>query len=95
MSPYYTVKLTDGVTALLKAIAEKLIPGIPEETRVVLLQQTDVGGASTNESRGLSGSSAVDGSTVLEEVIERATARQAVQTEIEGLCTDAVILWLQ
>ncbi|TRX98123.1 hypothetical protein FHL15_000768 [Xylaria flabelliformis] len=30
-----------GKSTLLKAIAQKLIPGIPEETRIVILQQTD------------------------------------------------------
>lgn len=69
--------------ALLKAIAEKLIPGIPEETRVVLLQQTDAGDLNAAEPRDSPASTSAD-SSVLEEVIERATARQAVQREIDG-----------
>lgn len=40
-----------GKSTLLKAIAEKLIPGIPEQTRIAILQQTDAdaggGGAGT------------------------------------------------
>lgn len=79
------MRLTGSDIALLKAIAEKLIPGIPEETRVVLLQQTDVGGANAEEPRDPSTNSPAVGPTVLGEVIERATARQAFQKEVDGL----------
>lgn len=79
--------LTESGSALLKAIAQKLIPGIPEETRVVILQQTDVGDANTDEPHDEPSvsSAPTDGLNVLEEVIERATARQEVQKEIDGL----------
>ncbi|WQF83554.1 Putative AAA+ ATPase domain, P-loop containing nucleoside triphosphate hydrolase [Colletotrichum destructivum] len=77
-----------GKSTLLKAIAEKLIPGIPEETRVSLLQQTSVsdadsdtrpgdGVADTGESSG--------GRSVLEHVIEQATAKSDVEQEIRAL----------
>ncbi|KAI1373662.1 P-loop containing nucleoside triphosphate hydrolase protein [Hypoxylon crocopeplum] len=73
-----------GKSTLLKAIAEKLIPGIPEETRIVILQQTDVGDVNTDDDP-VSAPSESKGTAVLEEVIEQATAKQEVQREIEVL----------
>ncbi|RYO91064.1 hypothetical protein DL762_002360 [Monosporascus cannonballus] len=73
--------------ALLKAIAEKLIPGIPEETRIVILQQTNASDANTDEapqSSSPSGSGS-KGTTALEEVIEGATSKHEVQRETEDL----------
>jgi hypothetical protein len=68
--------------ALLKAIAEKLIPGIPENTRIAILQQTRLDGQDGNpEPKGKSST----GSTVLQEVVERATAKLAVEKEINGM----------
>ncbi|KAI0165528.1 P-loop containing nucleoside triphosphate hydrolase protein [Xylariaceae sp. FL1272] len=81
-------------TALLKAIAQKLIPGVPEETRVVILQQTTVEDSSITlgpEYSKLTSSDTKDcttGAIVLEEVIERATARQEAQREIDSLSRD-------
>ncbi|KAK6087443.1 ABC transporter [Seiridium cupressi] len=74
-----------GKSTLLKAIAEKLIPGIPEETRVVILQQTDFSDANTDEPLESAAGPKSGGLNVLEEVIERATARQAVHKEIDLL----------
>lgn len=71
--------------ALLKAIAEKLIPGIPEETRVAILQQTDASNNATETRESGGANSNSDGPGVLEDVIERATARQALQKEIDVL----------
>ncbi|KAI0132118.1 ABC transporter [Xylariales sp. AK1849] len=76
-----------GKSTLLKAIAEKLIPGIPEETRVVILQQTNIGEADSDdpvETYSLPAKTE-QGLNVLEEVIERATARHEVQKEIDVL----------
>ncbi|ERT02597.1 hypothetical protein HMPREF1624_00897 [Sporothrix schenckii ATCC 58251] len=66
-----------GKSTLLRAIAEKLIPGIPEEARISILQQTnDSGdGADAKDNRR----------TVLEEVIERATAKDELEKEIQLL----------
>ncbi|KAH7031136.1 ABC transporter [Microdochium trichocladiopsis] len=72
-----------GKSTLLRAIAEKLIPGIPEETRVVLLQQTAKTGGSGAGAGG--GEEARQSMNVLEEVIERATSREKVQREIQLL----------
>ncbi|RYP91412.1 hypothetical protein DL770_002457 [Monosporascus sp. CRB-9-2] len=76
-----------GKSTLLKAIAEKLIPGIPEETRIVLLHQTNASHADIDDA--LQGSSPSGnesrGATVLEEVIERATSKHEVLREIEAL----------
>jgi len=77
-----------GKSTLLRAIAEKLIPGIPEETRVVLLQQTAGGKETDHQNDGQDEASRVQKSaslTVLQEVIERATSRETVQREIEVL----------
>lgn len=84
------VTLDSGVDiylALLKAIAEKLIPGIPEETRISLLQQTGVSDTNTDvrpeDASGGTGEP-VQSRSVLEHVIEQATARSDVEQEIRG-----------
>lgn len=77
-----------GKSTLLKAIAEKLIPGIPEETRISILQQTDAQDTNTDmlPQEGSSTSAAgSQGRTVLEEVIERATARSDVEQDLRTL----------
>lgn len=70
-----------GKSTLLKAIAQKLIPGIPEDSRIALLQQTKLTESeddrTTEESSGKG--------SVLQEVIERATARSVVEQEIKVL----------
>lgn len=73
--------------ALLKAIAEKLIPGIPEETRVSLLQQTNVSDADSDTRPGdgvADTGESSRGHSVLEHVIEQATAKSDVEQEITG-----------
>lgn len=74
--------LTNWSLALLKAIAEKLIPGIPEGTRIALLQQSRLVGENSD---GKPASEDGPAASVLEEVIERATAKQAVEQEIKGI----------
>ncbi|CAK7198802.1 hypothetical protein SEUCBS139899_001468 [Sporothrix eucalyptigena] len=66
-----------GKSTILRAIAEKLIPGIPEEARIFILQQTNDAndGADTKTNRR----------TVLEEVIERATERDELEQEIKSI----------
>lgn len=71
-----------GKSTLLKAIAQKLIPGIPEGSRIAILQQTkltesDEDDKTTKDKKG-------EGS-VLKEVIERATARSIIEQEIQVL----------
>ncbi|KAI0110085.1 P-loop containing nucleoside triphosphate hydrolase protein [Daldinia grandis] len=73
-----------GKSTLLKAVAEKLIPGIPEETRITILQQTDAGDVNADEGL-VSTPGEGESPAVLEEVIERATAKQEMQTEIDIL----------
>lgn len=76
--------------ALLKAIAEKLIPGIPEETRISILQQTNAQVSETDIFPQDAASSQTQselqgpGCCVLEEVIEKATARSNIEQEIRG-----------
>ena len=74
--------LTNGVKALLKAIADKLIPGIHDDQRIALLQQTEA----------LDGvKPKADGSTAqlstLQHIIERATAKDVIEGEIKGRIT--------
>ncbi|KAL5610300.1 hypothetical protein FOVSG1_004981 [Fusarium oxysporum f. sp. vasinfectum] len=71
-----------GKSTLLKAIAEKLIPGIPEGTRIAILQQSRI---INKESKKSSESKTGDGSSVLEGVIEHATTKQAIDQEIKIL----------
>ncbi|KAL6923649.1 hypothetical protein ACHAPO_007884 [Fusarium lateritium] len=71
-----------GKSTLLKAIAEKLIPGIPEEMRIAILQQTKL----TDEKEEHDSNQAEGGqSSVLEQVIEKATAKHAIEQDIKGL----------
>ncbi|RFU74830.1 hypothetical protein TARUN_7399 [Trichoderma arundinaceum] len=71
-----------GKSTLLKAIAQKLIPGIPEGSRIALLQQTKL--TEPNEDDKTKKENSGEG-TVLQEVIERATARSVVEQEIKVL----------
>jgi ATPase subunit of ABC transporter with duplicated ATPase domains len=71
-----------GKSTLLRAIAEKLIPGIPENQRVSILQQTNIG--SEESQVGQDGRTA-DGRTVLQHVIDKATARGELEREISAL----------
>jgi len=69
--------------AILRAVAEKLIPGIPIQTRIAILQQT-----SSSEQSGVDLSAPVESSrqlSVLETVIDRATSRNEIQNEIDGM----------
>ncbi len=71
---------------MLKAIAEKLIPGIPEKTRVSILQQTDASDANMDDVGPASASTGqVGGRTVLEEVIDKATSKDDLEKEINGI----------
>ncbi|KAK2023551.1 ABC transporter [Colletotrichum zoysiae] len=77
-----------GKSTLLKAIAEKLIPGIPESSRISLLQQTNLTDANSNL-RASDHPADVGGSGnsrgVLEHVIEQATAKSNIEQEIRAL----------
>lgn len=70
---------------LLKAIAQKLIPGIPQETRVAILQQTDAEEASADLGASYAAGPSGSGRTVLEEIIERATSKDELKKEISIL----------
>ncbi|KAI0450694.1 hypothetical protein F5B21DRAFT_421329 [Xylaria acuta] len=76
-----------GTPNYREAIAQKLIPGIPEETRIVILQQTDPGdvNTATNPEQIIAQPLNTSDRNVLEEVIERATARHEAQRELESL----------
>lgn len=72
----------------MKAVAEKLIPGIPIQTRISILQQTstsDPNAASTDGSTATAKSASSSGQmSVLETVIDGATSRNDIQQEIDG-----------
>ncbi|KAK4125971.1 P-loop containing nucleoside triphosphate hydrolase protein [Parathielavia appendiculata] len=74
-----------GKSTLLRAIAEKLIPGIPEATRVSLLQQTGIGPANAGEPVQSRSSGGTEGPTVLEDVVDKATAKSDLEREISTL----------
>jgi hypothetical protein len=78
-------------TAILKAVAEKLVPGIPIQTRISILQQTAGDGSDpvADAASALQGLDVSSGNqlSVLEEVIDRATSRNEIQREIDGMIT--------
>ncbi|KAF4467920.1 hypothetical protein FALBO_5224 [Fusarium albosuccineum] len=71
-----------GKSTLLKAIAEKLIPGIPEETRIAILQQTKL---VDEDPENKAESNSENKASVLEQVIEKATAKHAIEQDIKDL----------
>ncbi|CZR65733.1 related to positive effector protein GCN20 [Phialocephala subalpina] len=73
-----------GKSTILKAVAEKLIPGIPIQTRISILQQTSTDGSAESDKVKPAVGDASSGSklSVLEEVIDRATSRNELQREI-------------
>ncbi|KAL1838233.1 hypothetical protein VTJ49DRAFT_2867 [Mycothermus thermophilus] len=73
-----------GKSTLLRAIADKLIPGIPEQTRISILQQTNTDDVSSDQPPA-STPGAAEGPTVLEDVIDRATAKSELEREIAAL----------
>jgi hypothetical protein len=87
----YLRTFSDEKTAILKAVAEKLIPGIPIQTRISILQQTASDGSDPVPEATSSLQKLELGSgnqfSVLEEVIDRATSRNEIQREIDGKIT--------
>ena len=83
-----------GKSTIMRAVAEKLIPGIPYATRIAILQQTGTNN-SVKSSASLSPPPESSPSqpsispqrTVLEEVIERAISRDEIQNEINVLAS--------
>ncbi|KAL5090596.1 hypothetical protein Trisim1_004221 [Trichoderma cf. simile WF8] len=71
-----------GKSTLLKAIAQKLIPGIQEGSRIAILQQTKLTESDEDDKTKTEKSGQ---GTVLQEVIERATARSLIEQEIKVL----------
>lgn len=75
----------------MKAVAEKLIPGIPIPTRIAILQQTSTSDDSGVVSDAISDAtsrltvSASSQLSVLEELVDRATSRNEIQHEIDGI----------
>jgi len=72
-------------------VAEKLIPGIPIQTRIAILQQTASDGSDpvAGATSALKVLDVSDGNqfSVLEEVIDIATSRNEIQREIDGMIT--------
>lgn len=76
---------TSSSSALLRAMAEKLIPGMADDSKIAILQQT-----SQADSNASSGSIATDeashqtaSTSVLQVVIDRVTARDEVEQELK------------
>lgn len=82
--------------AILRALAEKLIPGVPYSTRIAILQQTDaeIEESSKNDEidkladslqeNGSISTSGEGGKTALEQVIASDTMRAEVERKISG-----------
>ncbi len=72
-------------------MAQKLIPGIPIKTRISILQQTASDGSdpAVDAAAALKGLEISSSSqlSVLEEIIDRATSRNEIQQEIDGMIT--------
>ena len=77
------------LTALLRSIAEKLIPSIPEGTKVALLQQTRLVEAVDDTS---SANEEGSGPTVLQAVIEKATSKSTIERDIKSVYSSRVAL---
>lgn len=71
-----------GKSTLLRAIGERLIPGIPEQTRIAMLQQTDAEDSNADFSPGNNAVTSGSGNTVLQEVVDKATAKDELEREI-------------
>lgn len=81
-----------GKSTIMRAVAEKLIPGIPYATRIAILQQNGTSnsikssaGQSTPPTSSLSQLSISPTKTVLEEVIEKAISRDEIKNDIDIL----------
>lgn len=81
-SPALAYLFIHSSLALLRAIADKLIPGIPEGTRMAILQQTRL---SDEDDEAAPRDKAEHSLTTLEEVIEKATSRNVVEQDIQIL----------
>jgi hypothetical protein len=72
-------------------VAEKLIPGIPMQSRISILQQTASDGSDpvADDTAAVSGLVVSEHNqfSVLKEVIDRATSRNEIQREIDGMIT--------
>ncbi|KAE8381701.1 P-loop containing nucleoside triphosphate hydrolase protein [Aspergillus bertholletiae] len=71
-----------GKSTLLKSISEKLIPGIPENTRVAILQQTRLVDSDEDAMPIRSGDGVL---SVVQTVVETATAKSSIEQEISVL----------
>ena len=80
--------MADEFAALLRAIADKLIPGIPEQTRVSILQQTNVSDANTDDLPVTNPATGNGGPTVLEDVVDKATAKSDLEQDINCMCRE-------
>ncbi|KAI9744781.1 MAG: hypothetical protein M1818_001706 [Claussenomyces sp. TS43310] len=80
-----------GKSTILRAISEKLIPGIPLKTRIAILQQTKGRAADPSNdsypsaSREQNAVRSVSERSVIEEVVENALSRDSVQQELDIL----------
>ncbi|KAL3419873.1 ABC transporter, partial [Phlyctema vagabunda] len=79
-----------GKSTILKAVAERLIPGIPIQTRISILQQIasasgSVSSSTKEPSQSQKSKQAGSNPTVLEAVIDKATSKIELQHEIDIL----------
>ncbi|KAH8667612.1 P-loop containing nucleoside triphosphate hydrolase protein [Tricladium varicosporioides] len=74
-----------GKSSILKAIAQKLIPGIPIRTRISILQQTSSDSTDISSDEAKPSTTFNSNLSVLEYVIDKATSRSEIQHEIDVL----------
>jgi len=75
-----------GKSTLLRAIAQKLIPGLSHDTRIAILQQTATE-SSTSQSEGIEFSTVPSVKSVLEQVIESDVSRNIALQDLKGSST--------
>ncbi|KAF2155523.1 P-loop containing nucleoside triphosphate hydrolase protein [Myriangium duriaei CBS 260.36] len=68
-----------GKSTLLRAIAEKLIPGISDDIRIAILQQV-----ASRQNEPIPHTN-TDGRDVLQDVVDKIVARDTIEQEIKGL----------
>ena len=89
------------VIALLRAIAEKLIPGLPESLHIAILQQTDGEGNNFEEpTANMAAMSMSDdpdrkpSKSVLQQVMQSDTARNDLARRVRGMYLSLLVLTL-
>lgn len=71
--------------AVLRALADRIIPGLPPSLRVAILQQTSTDAENPSPAMNGPSTSAPEDTTVLQHVIEGDQSRTALIQDLQGL----------